>query len=257
MAEVLRSARIFCNGAESAFRWRQSIVASTENTSTQWTSTQAYLLAIICLVAGVAIGYLVRGSASPETAAPQATQASAPTGDAGAMGQPGMGGTQQPTPEQMKHMADTQAKPLLEQLQSNPKDAQLLYKIGNIYYDTQQYPDAVKYYEQAAQLNPKALDVRTDLATAYFYAGDSDKSLAEFNQVLKIDPNFSNALFNQGMILWQAKNDMNGAVASWKKLLQTNPNYQNAPQVQQLIAKAEEHMNMKPGTKTDKPATIR
>lgn len=235
-------------------------MASTENTSTQWTSTQAYLLAIICLVAGVAIGYLVRGSASPETSTPQPTQAAqttAPASETAGMAQPGMGGMQQPSPEQMKHMADAQAKPLLEQLQTSPKDAQLLYKIGNIYYDTQQYPDAVKYYEQAAQLNPKALDVRTDLATAYFYAGDSDKSLAEFNQVLKIDPNFANALFNQGMILWQAKNDMNGAVASWKKLLQTNPNYQNAPQVQQLIAKAEEHMSMKPGTKTDKPATIR
>ena len=232
-------------------------MANTQNSSPQWTGTQAYLLAIICLVAGVAIGYLVRGSASPETPAPQTLQAEAPPADTGAVAQPGMGGMQQPSPEQMKHMADAQAKPLLDQLQSNPKDGQLLYKIGNVYYDTQQYPDAVKYYEQAAQLNPKALDVRTDLATAYFYAGDADKSLAEFNQVLKIDPNFSNALFNQGMILWQAKNDMNGAVASWKKLLQTNPNYQNKDQVQQLIAKAEEHMNMKPGMKTDKPAVIR
>ncbi|HUN89712.1 MAG TPA: tetratricopeptide repeat protein [Terriglobales bacterium] len=231
-------------------------MASTQNSSNQWTSTQAYLLAIICLVAGVAIGYLVRGSASPETPA-QPAQAAVPAGDTGAMPQPGMGGMQQPTPDQMKRMADAQAKPLIEQLQSNPKDSQLLYKIGNIYYDTQQYPEAVKYYEQAAQLNPKGLDVRTDLATAYFYAGDADKSLAEFNSVLKQDPNFANALFNQGMILWQAKNDMNGAVASWKKLLQTNPNYQNKDQVQQLIAKAEEHMNMKPGMKTDKPATIR
>ena len=232
-------------------------MANTQNTPTQWTSTQAYLLAIICLVAGVAIGYLVRGSASSEAPAPQTAQAASPAGDGGGVAQPGMGGMQQPSPEQMKHMADAQAKPLLDQLQSNPKDAQLLYKIGNVYYDTQQYPEAVKYYEQASQLNPNALDMRTDLATAYFYAGDADKSLAEFKNVLKQDPKFANALFNQGMILWQAKNDMNGAVASWKKLLETNPNYQNKDQVQQLIAKAEEHMNMKPGMKTDKPATIR
>ena len=232
-------------------------MASSQNSSSQWTGTQAYLLAIICLVAGVAIGYLVRGSASSEAAAPQVAQ-TAPAPDTGGMAAPGMGGMQQqPTPDQMKRMADAQAKPLLDQLQSNPKDAQLQYKIGNIYYDTQLYPEAVKYYEQAAQLNPKALDVRTDLATAYFYAGSADKSLAEFNDVLKMDPNYANALFNQGMILWQAKGDMNGAVASWKKLLATNPTYQNKDQVQQLIAKAEEHMNMKPGTKTDKPATIR
>ena len=48
--------------------------------SGQWTSTQAYVLSVICLLVGVAVGYLARGSASPQTAAVQAqaaTQAAA------------------------------------------------------------------------------------------------------------------------------------------------------------------------------------
>jgi cytochrome c-type biogenesis protein CcmH/NrfG len=140
------------------------------NAGSNWTGTQAYVLAVICLVAGVAIGHLLRGSASPATPQNAAAEVSAPSGSP--TGMPGMGGTQQPTPEQMKRMADKQAEPLLAKLKSTPNDSQLLYKIGNIYYDTQQYPEAIKYYDQSLAQNPKSPDVRTDLATAYFYSGD-------------------------------------------------------------------------------------
>jgi cytochrome c-type biogenesis protein CcmH/NrfG len=165
--------------------------------------------------------------------------------------------SQAPTPEQMKHMADVQAQPLLDQLKSSPNDPNLLYRVGSVYYDAQQFPEAIRYYEQAAKGNPKGLELRTDLATAYYYAGDADRSLNEFDEVLKIDSKFANALFNQGMIRWQAKMDIKGAVESWKKLIATNPNYENRAQVENLIAKAEQHASMKPGTKTDKSAHIR
>jgi len=220
------------------------------NTGANWTGTQAYVLAIICLVVGVAIGYLLRGSASP---ASTATMQQAPTGAPAGMG---MGNTQQPTPEQMKHMAEKQAEPLLAQLKQRPNDPQLLYQIGNIFYDTQNYPDAISYYEQSLKANPNAPDVRTDMATAYFYSGDVDKALSEFDIVLKQNPSHANALFNQGMVRWKGKMDIAGAVASWKKLLQTNPNYERKEEVQAFIAQAEKHANIKPGQKTDKPAGL-
>jgi tetratricopeptide (TPR) repeat protein len=220
------------------------------NTGTNWTGTQAYVLAIICLVVGVAIGYLLRGSASPAANATLATQtaAGAPAG-LGEMQQP-------PSPEQMKHMAEKQAEPLLAQLKDKPNDPQLLYNIGNIYYDTQNYPEAIGYYEKSLAQNPKSADVRTDMATAYFYSGDVDKALAEFDVVLKENPNHANALFNQGMVRWKGKMDVAGAVASWKKLLQTNPNYERRDEVQTFITQAEKHANIKPGQKTDKPAGL-
>jgi cytochrome c-type biogenesis protein CcmH/NrfG len=224
------------------------------NTGGSWTGTQAYVLAIICLVAGVAIGYLVRGSASPATGTPQVQASSAAPESGAPMGS--MGGAQQPSPDQMKHMADKQVEPLLAALKASPNDPQLLYKIGNVYYDTQQYPEAVKYYEDSLKVKPADPDVRTDMATAYFYMGDTDRALTEFDQVLKQNPTHANAMFNEGMVRWQGKMDVNGAVAVWKRLLATNPNYEKRDQVQNLIAKAEQHMTMKPGTKTNKPAQI-
>ncbi|HWR16163.1 MAG TPA: tetratricopeptide repeat protein [Terriglobales bacterium] len=226
-------------------------MADQKNTQSNWTGSQAYVLAIICLVAGIAIGYLVRGSASPAVAHDHGTEASSgmPTGV-----NPGMEGMQQPSPEQMRRMAEKQAEPLLAQLKSNPNDAKLLYNIGNIYYDTQQYPEAIKYYEQSLKIDPKSSDVRTDMATAYFYSDQPDRALAEIETVLKSDPKHANALFNKGMYLWRGKMDINGAVAAWKELLKTNPNYAHRDEVQNFIAQAEKHANIKPGQKTNKPA---
>lgn len=221
---------------------------SERNSSGNWTGTQAYVLSIICLIAGIAIGYLVRGSASPAAGPSHVHEAQTETAA------PGMGGMQQPSPEQLKKMADKQAEPLLAQLKSAPNDPQLLYNIGNIYYDTQQYPEAIQYYQKSLASNPNAADVRTDMATAYFYTGDIDRALSEVSAVLKQDPKHANALFNQGMFLWKGKMDINAAVASWKKLLQANPNYEHREQVEAFISQAEKHANIKPGQKTTKPA---
>ena len=87
-----------------------------EPSAGQWTSTQAYVLSVICLMVGVAVGYLVRGSAPSENVLPASANA------AGAMQQtsPAGGAPMQPSSEQLRQMADTQAQPLLQQLQSDP-----------------------------------------------------------------------------------------------------------------------------------------
>lgn len=208
--------------------------------SGHWTSTQAYVLSVICLLVGVAVGYLVRGSASAvENAAPQARASAteSPAPDAA-----------QPTPEQLRHMAETQAQPLLKQLESNPKNSALLYQIGNLYYDAQQYPEAVKYYERSLTIDPKETDVRTDMATAYHLMGQPDRALQEYDAVLKLDAKHANALFNEGMVKWQDKMDLNGAIASWKRLLEAHPDYPQRDRVEKLIAQAEQHLAIKPGS---------
>jgi len=226
---------------------------SGQRSASNWTGTQAYLLAVICLVVGVAIGYLVRGSESASPT-PQMASAGAPAeqGSSAPMGT----SAQQPTPEQMKRMADKQAEPLLAQLKNSPNDPQLLYNLGNVYYDTGQYPDAIKYYEQSLSQNPKATDVRTDMAVAYFYTDNVDKALSEVDIVLKQDPKHANALFNQGMFLWKGRMDVAGAIASWKKLLVVSPNFERRTEVETYIAQAEKHANMKVGQKTEKPAGL-
>ena len=213
----------------------------------QWTSTQAYVLSVICLLVGVAVGYLVRGSAPSSEAATMPSRVSATEVTAASMA-----GAPQPTPEQLRQMADTQAQPLVKQLASDPKNSALLYQIGNLYYDAQQYPEAVKYYEQSLKIDPKETDVRTDMATAYHLMGQSDRAIQEYDAVLKIDGKHANALFNEGMVKWQDKMDLNGAIASWKRLLEAHPDYAQRDKVEKLIAQAEQHLTMKPGSEAAK-----
>src|SRR5262249_23880355 len=106
------------------------------------------------------------------------------------------------------------------------------------------------------KLQPSAVDVRTDMGTAYYFMGQADRAISEFDQVLKQDPKHANALFNEGMVKWEGKGDINGAITAWKKLLAANPDYPTQEQVENLIAKAEAHTKMAPGTKTNKPAQV-
>lgn len=205
----------------------------------QWTSTQAYILAVICLLVGIAGGWFIRGSQTPIATASSDAATSVPAS-------PDV--QQMPGADQMRQMADTQAAPLLAQLKSQPSNPGLLSSIGNIYYDTRQFPAAVEYYKRALQAKPSDTSVRTDLATAYWYMGQTDVAIQEFDKVLATEPNKANALFNLGIVKWQGKMDVNGAVAAWEKLLQTNPNYEGKEKVEQLIAQARKHSNIKPGT---------
>lgn len=214
----------------------------SENKSQIWTDVQAYTLAVICLLLGVVGGWLIRGSQSPASSPAAAASSPAPNGMGGAM-------DSQPSAEKLRQMADAQAAPLIEKLKADPKNPDLLVNVGNAYYDAQQFPVAIDYYGRALAIKPADASVRTDMATAYWYMGDTDRAIAEFNTSLTYEPNKANTLFNLGLVKWRGKMDLNGAVADWEKLLATNPNYEAKDKVEQLIAEAKKHAGIKPGTK--------
>jgi cytochrome c-type biogenesis protein CcmH/NrfG len=148
----------------------------------------------------------------------------------------------------MQKMADRQAAPLLEQLKADPANAGLLEKLGDVYYDTQVFPAAIDYYQRTLKLQPANTGARTDMATAYWYSGDPDTAIVEFQKSLSYEPTKANTLFNLGIVEWQGKMDVDKAVATWTKLLETNPNYQGKDKVLELIAQAQKHSGVKPGT---------
>jgi cytochrome c-type biogenesis protein CcmH/NrfG len=197
------------------------------NRNAAWQSWQVYVMAAICLVVGVLAGYLVGGSA-PAKAIPQA-QSKATTGDA-----------PQPMPslDDMKRMADKQVEPLLAKLQTDPKNADLLNQVANVYRMTHQFKTAASYYQKSLEANPKNVGARTDLASCLYYQGDADGAIAQLEQSLTYDPKHAGTLFNLGMIQWKGKGDASGAIASWQKLLKLNPGYENKGAVEKLIASA-------------------
>ncbi len=202
----------------------------------KWQAWQVYVMAAVCLVVGVLVGYLVRGSA-PARVAPHPETAQ----NAGAVSTP----QKMPSLEDMKRMADQQAAPLLAKLQSDPSNADLLNQIGNIYRLTHQFQTAAAYYQKSLQANPANVGARTDLASCLYYQGDVDGAIAQLEKSLTYDPKHAGTLLNLGLIRWKGKNDAAGAIASWDKLLKYHPDYENKEMVEKLIAEAKAHTGNK------------
>ena len=197
-----------------------------------WDSKQVYAMAGVCLIIGLALGYLFRGSESAPVQVserPQMTSA----GGAEAPGQ-----QQMPSLDQMKRMADKKAEPLLAKLKNDPNNSDLLNQVGTIYKATHQFKEAIGYYQKAVQANPKNVGARTDLASCLYYEGDVDGALGQLQQSLSYDSNDANSLFNLGMIRWKAKGDRKGAAEAWEKLLKSNPGIPNnkKAEVESLLA---------------------
>jgi cytochrome c-type biogenesis protein CcmH/NrfG len=211
-----------------------NIEKDASRTKTGWTDIQAYLVAVFCLLLGVALGYLFRGSASPVVATAQTSAAD------GSMPQ-GQSTQPQLSPEQQKVMVDQAVAPLLATLKTSPDDFNTIVQVANLYYDGRQYPEAVKYYQLAVKSQPENADVLTDLGTSLWYTGDADGAIAEFQTALKYRPDHPGTLFNLGVVRWQGKLDPKGAVQAWEELLRRNPNYPQKQDVEEYIARAKQH----------------
>jgi cytochrome c-type biogenesis protein CcmH/NrfG len=193
----------------------------------------AVLLAVCGLIAGIAGGWSIH----------RVQRASVHAGDAAAgaalpAANPPV--AEPPSAAQLRQIADSHAAPLLDQLKGNPADQDVLVKLGNIYYDAQQYPVAVDYYARALRSVPSNAAVRTDMATAFWYMGNADTAIAEFDKALRYEPTNPNTLFNLGLVRWKGKHDGAGALNAWQKLLANNPNYEAKDKVVQMIAEVKQ-----------------
>jgi len=195
-----------------------------------WRPKVVYGMATVCLLLGLAIGYLLRGSESP------AAKSSSPTQPNPASASQG---SQMPSLEQMKAMADRKVELLLKQLKSDPKNKDLLIEIASFYKSAHLFKDAAVYLDRALQIDPKNIAIRTEMASCLYFDGNVDDALSALQESLRQNPKDANALFNLGMIRWKAKNDAVGAIAAWKELLKTNPNLEKKPIVERMIAEAQ------------------
>ena len=198
-----------------------------------WSSREAYLLGLVCLMAGLLIGYQFRSSSVPPATA--GASVSAPSSQTG-MPSPGSGPAESApaTVESLQPLA----APMLAALRVDPKNADNLVQLGNLYYDHKVYSQAIEYYSRALELRPSDANVRTDLGTAYWYSNLPQQAVKEYEKSLAKNPSHANALFNLGIVRSQGLNDPAGAITAWEKLLRLNPDYPQKQRVLDLIAQA-------------------
>ncbi len=195
-----------------------------------WETKQVAGIAVLCFVFSGVMGYLFN--------APSAT--SGQTASAGAAHQTRQ--QSQPSPEQLQHMAEKKAEPLLAKLRENPNDPAVLAELGKNYMYVRDFAKSAEYYERSAQLKPDAR-VLTTLGGVYHLAGSDDKAIDAWQRAVKVQPGYADALYNLGMVQWKAKSDPQAAIKAWTQLLKANPDHPQRLKVEEMIARAKEHAN--------------
>lgn len=107
----------------------------------------------------------------------------------------------------------------------NPQDAEVRLKLANFLYDQKQYSNSIEWYQQALELDPKNVNARTDLGTAFFYMGRPQDALREYAKSLEIDPKHEATLLNSIVVNLEGTHDLAAAQKAWDRLYQLNPDH--------------------------------
>lgn len=122
-----------------------------------------------------------------------------------------------------------------------PDDAKLWVQLGHLYFDSGKYQEAIEAYEKSLEIAPGDPDIITDLGVMYRRVGKPEKAVAKFDEAIAIDPSHQISRFNKGIVLMHDLEDAEGAVETWRKLLELNPEAKmpNGQPVRELISQFE------------------
>lgn len=123
-------------------------------------------------------------------------------------------------------------------IQDNPADSGALLTLANFYYARSQEAQvagdnatvladskvAIRYYEKYLSYVPGDADARADMATEYFYAGNTDRAIQEVAKVLESNPNHVGGNYNLGIFYYFGRRDLTAAASQMKKVMQLTEN---------------------------------
>lgn len=131
-------------------------------------------------------------------------------------------------------------KRLEDMIKADPKNFNALRELGNLRYDERNFAEAAAVYARALEVRPDAVDVRSDRGGALLQARRVDEAIEELLKVTDQSPTHPQALFILGVALIEGKGDREGALAVWKKLVETNPNLPELEAVKRQIQQIEQ-----------------
>jgi len=92
-----------------------------------------------------------------------------------------------------------------ETLMYDAENALANYNLGKIYYETGQKELALKYYQDAENLNPKDSNSVVAIGLIYFEKGMFDLSEEYFNKAVNMAPGYGLAYYDRGTLYGQQK----------------------------------------------------
>ncbi|MGA8185639.1 MAG: tetratricopeptide repeat protein [Terriglobia bacterium] len=189
---------------------------------------ETIVTAVIFFSVGFLAGFIYKsqGPANVPAAAVAAASAAAPS--AGVMGAAAGADIDPVTglPKGHPSMEEAQTIQNYEQrARQNPQDAQIPLELANYLYDKRNYNMAIEWYERSLRLDSRNVNARTDLGTCYFYTGQPQQALSEYQKALALNPNHQPTIFNLIVVNLEGTHDLQAAKKYWNELNRKNPNY--------------------------------
>ena len=125
-------------------------------------------------------------------------------------------------------------------LKSDPRNFEALRNLGDIRYDERNFTEAAAFYARALEVHPDDADIRSYRGGALLQNKQVEEAIGELKAVLVKSPTHPQALFILGVALLEGKGDREGALATWKKLVETHPDLPELDLVKQQIKQVEE-----------------
>lgn len=98
-----------------------------------------------------------------------------------------------------------------------------MYELGLIYYNQQDYKNAMKYFNMAGDAGySKTSDYFEDVGFAQLYTGDTENGMKTLNELLRRKPNNKELINNIAYAMYETKR-YDDALAYFQKLLELNP----------------------------------
>ena len=118
---------------------------------------------------------------------------------------------------------------------ANPKPR---LELANFLYDQKQFKQAITWYQNTLELDPKNISARTDMATCYFNLGRPEEAIREYRKSLQLDPNHQPTLFNVIVANLHGTHNLPAAQSAWDELHRLNPDYPGLDSLKQGLANA-------------------
>ena len=130
-----------------------------------------------------------------------------------------------------------EALALMEELEPSFDRSPYFYlRWGNFAVKTGDWPWVVRCYEKCLALDPQHQEARLNLGVAYLKSNDPQRSLAQFETLLKINPDHIEALLYAGELKSRYFHAPEEAVPYWTRFLELAPNHQQAEAVRKALA---------------------
>lgn len=119
-------------------------------------------------------------------------------------------------------------------IQEDSTNVQARIALGDVLYDTGNWPDAIVEYRAALRMDSTRVEALVDLGVCYYNLGFSDEAQRHFELALAKDPQQTVALFNMG-IIHERRGDPRTALDYYRRALATNPPESMRPPIEQAI----------------------